>query len=65
MAVLQPAPGCGSRCRPGRRETLGFSKTAAGLMDRALVHEDHHAGTVRSRPGENASSYRYKTAIAA
>lgn len=101
------------------RQTLGFSKTAAGLMDRALVHmvwrnnvkgisertpqgsrttpamrlglterplsvedifhqrlfprrvglppelEDHYAGTVRSRPGENASTYRYKTAITA
>ena len=101
------------------RETIAFSKTAAGLMDRALLYlvwrnytkgvsertsaasnvtpamrlglttrpltaedifhvrlfparvglprerEHHYRGTLRSRPGEKASTYRYKTAIAA
>lgn len=101
------------------RETLAFSKTAAGLVDRALVYrvwrnnvkgisertaagakttpamrlglttrplradeifhvrrfprrvglpaelDDQYAGVVKSRPGESASAYRYKTAIAA
>jgi hypothetical protein len=100
------------------RETIAFSKTAAGLMDRALVHrvwrnnvkgisersaatarttpamrlglttrpltadeifhvrlfprrvglpaelEDQYAGIVKSRPGETAAAYRYKTGIA-
>ena len=101
------------------RETLAFSKTAAGLMDRALLHRvwrnnvkgvsernardarttpamrlgltdralraddifharlfpkrvglpaelaDQYAGVVKSRPGESAGAYRYKTQIAA
>jgi len=101
------------------RETLAFSKTAAGMMDRGelyrvwrnnvkgiserdskksrltpamklgltdhplsadeIFHErlfpervgvppelmDHYTGTLRSRPGERASTYRYKSATAA
>jgi hypothetical protein len=101
------------------RETLAFNKTAAGLMDRALVYlvwrnnvkgvserrpalsrvtpamrlgltdrplraeeifhrrlfparvglpaelADAYAGTLRSRPGERAGTYRYKTTLAA
>lgn len=100
------------------RETLGFSKTAAGLIDRALVYlawrnnikgrsertregarttpamrlgltdrplrveeivhrrlfprrvalpgelDEQYAGTLRSRPGESAATYRYKTDLA-
>ena len=51
--------------RPLRPEEILHERLFSRRVGLPEELSEHYAGTLRSRPGESAGTYRYKTALAA